>query len=331
MNMEFVFMENGRFGEYAPVLYDILSANMSAVVPGVMDYEAWRNAVGDGMQRPQRRIVLIMDSETVAGFFQYYVNNDVFMMEEIQLRGDYRHTRQLFRRLYAFLMPHIPDDITAVEAYTDPRNARSAAILEHIGLARLGDEGGFVKYRGDMSVLRSWLGDTRAIYSDRLMLRPVELSDVESTFAYAGDAESVGLMMFLPYESMEETEQSIRDALEQWQSPQPERREYAVIRGGEHIGGITLYHLDAPGEAELGWVLRRDKWGRGYATEAARALMAHAKREWGVRRVIACCDSENIASKRVMEKLGMRHVSTGTRKNRSSAEERTELVYELFI
>ena len=83
-------------------------------------------------------------------------------------------------------------------------------------------------------------------------------------------------------------------------------------------------------EAELGWVLHRDYWRRGYVTEAALAVMKFA-RGIGVRRIFACCDSKNVASRKTMEKLGMKLVKDdGVRTNRSMGEEvRVELTYEI--
>ena len=62
---------------------------------------------------------------------------------------------------------------------------------------------------------------------------------------------------------------------------------------------------DAPGEGELGYRLRPDAWGRGYATEGARALLADALGRPGVTRVYAHALLDNPASIRVMEKIGM--------------------------
>lgn len=169
------------------------------------------------------------------------------------------------------------------------------------------------------------------IKTQRLCLRPVCMADLETTHAYASDPENTRLMMFLPYESLEETAQSIRDAELQWQNPH--HWEFAILKDGRHIGGITLYFLPEPGEVELGWILHKAYWHNGYVLEAARAMIDYARASLGARRVIACCDSENVASYRLMERLGMRCiVSDGARKNRSSGdEERTELIYELLL
>jgi RimJ/RimL family protein N-acetyltransferase len=56
---------------------------------------------------------------------------------------------------------------------------------------------------------------------------------------------------------------------------------------------------------EVGWRFARDAWGRGYATEAARAALAFAFEEHAMREVIAIVDPENARSLRVAEKLGM--------------------------
>jgi RimJ/RimL family protein N-acetyltransferase len=63
-------------------------------------------------------------------------------------------------------------------------------------------------------------------------------------------------------------------------------------------------------EAELAYRLRRSSWGRGYATEGARALVHKAFAELGLRRVYAETMAINVASRRVMEKAGLRHVRT---------------------
>lgn len=79
-----------------------------------------------------------------------------------------------------------------------------------------------------------------------------------------------------------------------------ERRE-----GKEVIGLCGLQPLDS-GEFELGWWIWKAYWGRGYATEAARAVVGHATGEMGLRRLVAVIDPPNAASIRVAEKLGLR-------------------------
>jgi RimJ/RimL family protein N-acetyltransferase len=65
---------------------------------------------------------------------------------------------------------------------------------------------------------------------------------------------------------------------------------------------------DEPDQVELGYRLRRSAWGRGYATEGSRALIEKGFAELGVERVYATTMVVNVASRRVMEKAGLRFV-----------------------
>lgn len=168
------------------------------------------------------------------------------------------------------------------------------------------------------------------IRTERLLLRPITLADLATTHAYVSDAENTRYMMFLPSESLEETAQGIAESVAGWQSDEPVRLEFAIVLDGTHIGGVTIFFQEDRQEAELGWVIRRDHWGRGYTTEAARALMTLARERFGVRRIFACCDSENAASFRVMEKLGMHRISAlPGRRNRGMEGDRIEVTCEV--
>lgn len=68
--------------------------------------------------------------------------------------------------------------------------------------------------------------------------------------------------------------------------------------------------------AEIGWRLARDCWGRGFATEAARAVLKHGLETLGFHRIIAHVQSPNLPSIRVCEKLGLQHESNFLRNGR---------------
>lgn len=89
-------------------------------------------------------------------------------------------------------------------------------------------------------------------------------------------------------------------------------------RSGEFLGWFSLKRRSGAGnaEAELGYRLTPGAWGRGYATEGARALVERGF-EAGLRRVVANVYEENVASRRVLEKLGM----TLVRRFRPTADE----------
>jgi RimJ/RimL family protein N-acetyltransferase len=89
---------------------------------------------------------------------------------------------------------------------------------------------------------------------------------------------------------------------------------WAAVRpaGGEFLGWFALQpRADRPGdEVELGYRLRRPAWGHGYATEGSRALVRTAFTELGARLVFAETMAVNTASRRVLEKAGLRLVRT---------------------
>jgi len=74
---------------------------------------------------------------------------------------------------------------------------------------------------------------------------------------------------------------------------------------GVLIGFSGLRRLDGSGEVELLYGLYQNFWGRGLATEAARAVLRFGFEEVGLEEILACADLDNPASVRVMERLGM--------------------------
>ncbi|MBR2993107.1 MAG: GNAT family N-acetyltransferase [Clostridiales bacterium] len=141
------------------------------------------------------------------------------------------------------------------------------------------------------------------ITTERLVIRPVEIDDCEAIHRYAGDP-SIDMMMFLPNETFEETQKFVEFAVSEWAKEEPEDMEFVVLLNGEIIGGVNL-ETEIAGIYEIGWIFREDMRGKGYATEAAKALMDYAFDVLKAEKVQAHCDSRNQASEKVMKKLGM--------------------------
>ncbi len=95
------------------------------------------------------------------------------------------------------------------------------------------------------------------------------------------------------------------------------------------IGLAGLQPLGSTGETELAWWVWKAYWGRGYATEAARAMVEHAFNTVGLSRLVAIVDPPNLASIRVMEKLGMHHEG---RRNAHELEPRhPDIEVEMYV
>ena len=132
-----------------PLLFDILHANMSKIAPTGNSYEEdlafWLSCVSPALEKNPRRILLLYDGDEIAGFFQYFVNNGLFMMEEIQFRDCYQGTG-VFSELYAYLTRIIPKDTEFVEAYANKGNHKSIAVLNHLGLEVIGENKNGISY-----------------------------------------------------------------------------------------------------------------------------------------------------------------------------------------
>ncbi len=78
---------------------------------------------------------------------------------------------------------------------------------------------------------------------------------------------------------------------------------------GELIGDCGLVYVEGRGpEIEVAYHFAKESWGQGIATEAARACLTYGFRELHLREIIAICFPDHIASRRVMEKAGMKYV-----------------------
>lgn len=165
-----------------------------------------------------------------------------------------------------------------------------------------------------------------------LALEPLGLKHSAGYRRFSSDPENTRLMLFLPHEDDAEMTRFLQAAEAEYAKEYPEFYEMAVLLDGECIGSVSAYSEENGTAWELGWIIGKEHWGHGYAAEAALQLIEFCRLRRGAARFIAHCDSENAASRRVMEKLGMKLVSEYPgRKNRSSDEERRECLYELTL
>jgi RimJ/RimL family protein N-acetyltransferase len=147
-----------------------------------------------------------------------------------------------------------------------------------------------------------------AIETPRLILRELGDNDAPAVQSYAGDIEVVRYLDWGP-STPEDTvrflavARAARDAV-----PRTAHHLAIVLKAdGRLIGGCRIeIRSAAHGSGDLGYVLARQAWGHGYATEATRALLGFGFERLALHRIWATCDVENRASARVLEKVGMR-------------------------
>jgi ribosomal-protein-alanine N-acetyltransferase len=144
--------------------------------------------------------------------------------------------------------------------------------------------------------------------TERLVLRPFHEDDFAAVHAYASDPEVCRYTSFGP-NTEAETRDFLRRALAAAEEDPRTDYEWAVTDRGTGLllgaCGVHLYPRLAE-QAELGYVLGRPYWGRGYATEAARAATDFGFAELRLHRLHAYVVCANQPSAHVLEKLGMR-------------------------
>ncbi|WP_199433336.1 GNAT family N-acetyltransferase [Qaidamihabitans albus] len=147
----------------------------------------------------------------------------------------------------------------------------------------------------------------------RLTLRRFTEADVDDLVRLDGDPEVMRLLTGGKPTPRAVIENEVLPGILCEYDRGPAGRWAAIERStGEFLGWFALRppDNDSSGDAELGYRLRAASWGRGYATEGTRALIRKGFTELGVRRVFAETMAVNLASRRVLEKAGLRYVRT---------------------
>jgi len=137
----------------------------------------------------------------------------------------------------------------------------------------------------------------------RLVLRALVPGDADDIFAYAADPDVAQYTLWSAHTTLEDSRRFIvwltDGSLACWAIVQPET--------GRVIGTSFLHsHHARHHRAEIAFNLAKHSWGRGYTTEAAQAVIRAGFTHYGLNRIEGTCMLGNVASARVMEKVGMR-------------------------
>jgi RimJ/RimL family protein N-acetyltransferase len=154
--------------------------------------------------------------------------------------------------------------------------------------------------------------------TERLLLRHFTEADADALMAVESEPDVLRYVGRKPLADVDDYRNKIRSKFLPYYDKPGGYGPLAIIEKltGDLVGGCSL----RPGvdsefaaemgfgadDAELGYGLRKSSWGRGYATEFAQALVRRAFIELGAVSVVACVTVDNLASVRVLEKVGLR-------------------------
>ena len=171
------------------------------------------------------------------------------------------------------------------------------------------------------------------IATERLLLRPFETSDLDALFAIHADEANARYLYNEP-RTRAQTEELLErkragsavGAEGEWLSAA------AMLRAtGELVADVSLlWASELHRQGEIGFIVHPAHHGRGYATEAARPLLAFAFETLGLHRVYGRLEARNVGSARVLEKLGMRREAHLVENEWIKGEWQSELIYAML-
>lgn len=191
------------------------------------------------------------------------------------------------------------DKKTALQV--DPSGTAPTGILPDIDLKGEGLTGA---YGAELTVRESPVQIT-----ERLVLRPPHVEDIDTIAELANNLKVARMVSRLPYPyQREDAEQYIELAA----SGAIGQLVYAITLAetGEFIGSLTLHDHKYGSGYEVGYWLGEPYWGKGYATEAATALIDLSFRSLPLEQIYISAQSRNAGSRRVIEKCGFKHTGS---------------------
>lgn len=168
---------------------------------------------------------------------------------------------------------------------------------------------------------------TNDIITDRLILKSMTLDDCDFAAELWGDPETGQYLNNPPFKNGAELREMISD-IDDWEDEYPF---IAYDKLTEKPIGTCCIGTEGPeGSWGFGYVIIKELWGNGYATEMAKAMIEFAY-SLGVRNFYCTVAADNIASCRVMEKCGLKADITSSFKNHKTGVEHESIIYKMTL
>ena len=144
--------------------------------------------------------------------------------------------------------------------------------------------------------------------TERLIIREWYLKDIEALHKVMSDEEVMRYVWDYRPATFEQVEQLVRHCMaesstQQWTTWPIISKHEDILIG--YCGFLVRSYGEYKGETEMGWLIDRNYWGNGLATEAALAVLTLGLEKWSFSKVIASAREENTQSVKIMEKIGM--------------------------
>jgi ribosomal-protein-alanine N-acetyltransferase len=150
--------------------------------------------------------------------------------------------------------------------------------------------------------------------TERLILRRFNERDIDEVFAMRSDAD---VMRFIRApQNRVESVNWLNLVSSRWESDQIGFCAIIEKQTDKFVGWCGLWQLKETDELEIGYAIAKDVWGKGFATEAARVFLQYGFEQLKPDKIVGVAEPENVSSRRVMEKLGMKFVRLGEFYNR---------------
>jgi ribosomal-protein-alanine N-acetyltransferase len=152
-------------------------------------------------------------------------------------------------------------------------------------------------------------GDRESVYpvtieGPRVRLRDFRDDDLDGCMTIVGDPQVTWYLSFDTRARDQQAALLAADIARAQTSPRPDYYFAAIEKATDTMIGFARLGLDRPRTAELGYAIRRDRWGAGYATEVATVMLRYGYSTLRLHRIQAACGPDNTASQRVLAKLG---------------------------
>lgn len=177
------------------------------------------------------------------------------------------------------------------------------------------------------------LRPTYPIRTERLLLRPFLIDDLDARHAYESRADVARYLYWEPRDRAESAEKlnASLDMTTIAQEGDVLKIAVTLADSGTLIGDVNFEWLSRENSsAEIGYIFHPDHHGHGYASEAAAELLRLGFDELGVHRIIGRCEARNTASAKVLGKLGMRQEAHLLENEFVKGEWQSELIFAIL-